>query len=320
MSAHPQRPKALLILGMHRSGTSAVTRAVNLLGAEIGKNILLPGQGNAEGFWEHYDAARLDHDLLQAFGHAWFDIRRLPADWQKQTASREALKGIKTIIQQELSGHPLVAIKDPRMCLTAPLWIEGFEAAGFEVQCLLMVRDPREVVDSLQAREQWPRAPIFLLWAHYMMEAVLATRTLKRSLITYDQLLEDWRGTLGRVARELELSWPRDEAAASPDIDAFLHARHRHHVAPNSDEASYEGMPAFIAEFYANCLAVAHGGGDWQALDASARTMGNVSDLFTPHLDTLMTQHKVLENQMTAKVQAFESLLKTLVSNAQQKS
>jgi hypothetical protein len=116
------------------------------------------------------------------------------------------------------------------------------------------------------------------------------------------------------------LSWPRDEAAASPDIDAFLHARHRHHVAPNSDEASYEGMPAFIAEFYANCLAVAHGGGDWQALDASARTMGNVSDLFTPHLDTLMTQHKVLENQMTAKVQAFESLLKTLVSNAQQKS
>jgi hypothetical protein len=319
MSVQPQRPKALLILGMHRSGTSAVTRAVNLLGAGIGKNILLPGQGNSEGFWEHYDAARLDHDLLQSFGRTWFDIRRLPADWQQQAASREALEGIKAIIQRELAGHPLVAIKDPRMCLTAPLWIEGFEAAGFEVQCLLMVRDPREVVDSLQAREQWPRAPIFLLWAHYMMEAVLATRGHKRSLITYDQLLEDWRGTLRRVASELQLSWPSDEASASSDIDAFLHARHRHHVAPADDEASGEGMPAFIAEFYANCLAVAHGNGDWQAVDASALTLGNVSDLFTSHLDNLMTQHEVMQNQMTAKVQAFENLLKTLVSNAQQK-
>jgi hypothetical protein len=322
MSVHPQRPRALLILGMHRSGTSAVTRVVNLLGADIGKDILLPGHGNSEGFWEHFGAVQVDHDLLQAFGHTWFDIRRLPADWQQQTAGREALARARTIIQNEFAGKPLVAIKDPRICLTAPLWIEAFESFGFEVQCLFVVRDPREVADSLQAREKWPREPIFLLWAHYMMEAVLATRSCRRALITFDQLLDDWRSTMQRVASELHWPWPRDEAAAAADIDGFLHKGHRHHVAADKADAkaSTQDMPPFVAEFYANCLAVAKGDDGWTELDESAYTLRKISDLFTPHLDNLLTQHEVVENQLTAKVQAFENLLKTLVSNMQPKS
>jgi len=322
MSVHPQRPKALLVLGMHRSGTSAVTRVVNLLGADIGKNILRPGEGNSEGFWEHFDAVQVDHDLLLEFGRTWFDIRRLPADWQQQAAGRNALERIKAIIQKEFAGQPLVMIKDPRMCLIAPLWIEAFEAAGFEVQCLFVVRDPGEVADSLQAREKWPREPIFLLWAHYMMEAVLTTRQCGRSLITFDQLLDDWRGTLRRVAGELHLAWPRGEEAAASDIDAFLHRSHRHHTAASSAKASApeKTTPPFVAKFYANCLAVAHGSGDWHALEESARTLRDISDLYTPHLDNLLAQHSAMENQLKAKVQAFENLLKTIVSNIQPKS
>jgi hypothetical protein len=300
---------------MHRSGTSAVTRVVNLLGAEIGKSILMPGEGNSEGFWEHFDAMHVDHDLLLAFGHTWFDIRRLPADWQQHGAARVARDRASAIIRKEFTGHALVTIKDPRMCLTAPVWIEAFEAAGFDVQCLFVVRDPGEVAGSLQAREKWPREPIFLLWAHYMMEAVLATRQHARSLITYDQLLNDWRGTMERVASELQLPWPRGEAAAA-DIDAFLHKGHRHHSAASETNSD---IPPFVAEFHASCLALANGGNDWHSLDEAALTMRKISDLFTPHLDNLLTQHEVMEHQLTAKVQAFEHLLKTIVSNVQQK-
>ena len=316
MSVSHQRPRALLILGMHRSGTSAVTRVVNLLGADIGRNILLPGQGNSEGFWEHADAMEIDHSLLQAWGRTWFDIRRLPEDWPQQAAGREALVRINALIQREFDGRPLVAVKDPRMCLTAPVWVEAFESFGFEVQCLFVVRDPREVADSLQARERWPRDPIFLLWAQYMKEAVLASRQCRRSLITYDQLLKDWRGTMRRVSDELLLPWPRNEDAAAPDIDAFLQVGHRHHFAALSSA----DMPSFIAEFYANCLAVADGRADWSALHDAALTLRNISDLYTPHLDNLLAQHEVVEHKLTAKVQALENLLKTIVSNMQTKS
>lgn len=322
MSAHPPRPKALLILGMHRSGTSAVTRAVNLLGAHIGSKILLPGAGNSEGFWEHADAMHINHDLLTAFGHSWFDIRQLPPDWLQQPAAQDALVRIETVIRNEFAAYPLVALKDPRICLTAPLWIRAFETLGYDVQCLLVVRDPREVADSLQAREQWPREPIFLLWAHYMMEAVLATREHTRALITYDQLLDDWRDTLHRVASALTLAWPRGESAAGADIDAFLHSGHRHHVAAaqTGDDALLDGMPPFVAEFYGNCLALAEGRGEWAAVDRAALTMHSISDLYTPHLGNLQSQHKEMEQQLTAKLKAYEDLLKNIVAKLQPKS
>jgi hypothetical protein len=317
MSAHSSRPRALLILGMHRSGTSAVTRAVNLLGADIGKNILLPGKGNSEGFWEHHEAMEINHHLLEAFGRTWFDIRPLPQDWTQQAPGRLAFARIQALIRIEFAPQPLVAVKDPRMCLTAPLWIEAFEACGYEVQCLLVVRDPREVADSLQAREKWPRDPIFLLWAHYMMESVLATRACRRSLITYDQLLDDWRGTLRRVSSELSLPWPVDENAAAAEMDAFLHTGHRHHV--TSDTSSLNDMPSFVADFYTHCMAVAQGNSNWHELDRSALTMSVISELYTPHLDNLLAKHETTENQLKGKVQAYENLLKTLISNFQPK-
>jgi hypothetical protein len=304
---------------MHRSGTSAATRVVNLLGADIGTNILLPGQGNSEGFWEHGEAMRTNHHLLEAFGHTWFDIRRLPPNWPQYVISREALAHFTSIIRDEFAGKSVAALKDPRMCLTAPLWIEAFETSGFEVQCLFMVRDPVEVADSLEAREQWPRGPIFLLWSHYMMEALLAARGHPCSLITYDQLLNDWRGTMRRVGNELSLTWPRSEIEAASDIDAFLQKRHRHHVADaRSNDASSSGrMPSLVAEFYANCVAVAEGRSDWNTLQANALALQHISDLYMPHLEQMIGQHETQTRQLTGKVQALESLLKTVVGKIQ---
>lgn len=318
MPVNPPHPKALLILGMHRSGTSAVTRVVNLLGADIGKNILLPGEGNSEGFWEHHEAMETNHYLLEAFGRTWFDIRPLPAGWMEQRPGQDALARIKTLVQNEFATQPVVAVKDPRMCLTAPVWIEAFQACGYEVQCLFVVRDPREVADSLQARENWPREPAFLLWSHYMAEAILATRQCKRALITYDQLLHDWRSTMRHVSDKLSLAWPIAEDHAAADIDAFLHKGHRHHV--SKDDNALDGMPPFVASFYKNCLAVAKGSSDWNVLDHSALTLHMISELYTPHLDNLISQHESAEKQLTAKVQAFENLLRNIVSNMQPKS
>ena len=51
--------KVILVLGMHRSGTSAVTRCLNLLGAEIGSKLLPPAEDNRSGFWEHADVVSI---------------------------------------------------------------------------------------------------------------------------------------------------------------------------------------------------------------------------------------------------------------------
>jgi hypothetical protein len=302
---------------MHRSGTSAVTRVVNLLGADIGMNILLPGQGNSQGFWEHGHAMLANHHLLEAFGRTWFDIRRLPQNWPQHVVSRQALTLLTTIIRDEFAGKSVVALKDPRMCLTAPLWIEAFQASGFDVHCLFMVRDPIEVAASLQQREQWPREPIFLLWSHYMTEALLAAHGQSCSLITYDQLLDDWRSTMRRVGNEFSLAWPRSEIEAAPDIDAFLQKQHRHHQAGSQSNDASSSTPSLVAELYANCVAVAEGRSDWNTLHANALALRDMSDLYMPHLEQLIGQHETQARQLKAKVQALENVLKTFAAKIQ---
>ena len=57
--------RAIIVLGMHRSGTSALMRVVNLLGVNIGNNLIAPASDNELGFWEHLDVYHANEKLLQ---------------------------------------------------------------------------------------------------------------------------------------------------------------------------------------------------------------------------------------------------------------
>jgi len=58
----------LIVLGMHRSGTSAMACVVNLLGAEIGGNLLAAVPNNPKGFWEHCEILELNRRLHKEIG------------------------------------------------------------------------------------------------------------------------------------------------------------------------------------------------------------------------------------------------------------
>ena len=56
----PAAQTCILVVGMHRSGTSALTRVLNLLGAELGEGLMAPAPGNPGGFWEKREVADLN--------------------------------------------------------------------------------------------------------------------------------------------------------------------------------------------------------------------------------------------------------------------
>ena len=62
--------QAILVLGMHRSGTSAVTRIINLLGADLPGNLMSPKDENPEGYWESQELMRLHDQILSLGEHA----------------------------------------------------------------------------------------------------------------------------------------------------------------------------------------------------------------------------------------------------------
>lgn len=260
---------AILVLGMHRSGTSATTRVLNLLGADLGANLLEAQADNAKGFWEHAEAVQIHEELLTALGRTWHDVREMPDGWMEQPASYAAIDKIVRLIRRDFGGSALWAVKDPRMCRLVPLWREALRRTGVRPAALMVVRRPDEVAGSLLAREGWSKAHADLMWMQHTLEAIRHTADMPRSIIGYDDLLTDWRKGVARVGTELGIAWPCLGEEVHRQIDAFLSPEDRHHRAPEEIAASVETVDSrsAVERLYALCADVAEGRTSWPALE-----------------------------------------------------
>ena len=233
MSTFPKTGRvstAVLVLGMHRSGTSAVTRVLNLLGAELGQDLMAAAADNPGGFWEHQEVVAIHERLLSRLGMAWDDPRPLAEGWLEGDAARQASVEIAALVQREFADVPVWAVKDPRMCRFVPLWTRVLAAQGVTPKALLVTRDPREVAQSLQRRDGLPDGVSHVLWARYLIESVRDTRRMPHAVLAYDALMADWRVEMARISRELALplDWDVNEAAAKA-VDQWLSPQLRHH-------------------------------------------------------------------------------------------
>src|SRR5690348_5945376 len=77
----PTPRRAILIVGMHRSGTSALTRVINLHGVPLGRQLLEAAFDNEAGFWENQAVVQLHERILEHLGSSWDDPRELPSGW-----------------------------------------------------------------------------------------------------------------------------------------------------------------------------------------------------------------------------------------------
>lgn len=163
----------VFVLGMHRSGTSAATRLVNLLGfgAPAEEDLLPPDVGNPTGYWESSSLVAFNDKLLEAvdsdmscpvaFGPGWERDPRLDPFYP------EAVK----LFDRVFSAPPWV-FKDPRNCLTFAFWVR---ALGVDPMVVLMLRNPCEIVASY--RDHWGDREgipyLFALWERYLRQALL---------------------------------------------------------------------------------------------------------------------------------------------------
>lgn len=234
--------KGVLVLGMHRSGTSALTRLLNLHGAALGDDLLPAGFDNPSGFWELREAVAVHERLLAALGMAWDDPRPLPPGWEDTEAARRASDEIGALIDRTFAGAALWAVKDPRLCRFAPLWSRAMRARGIEPHAVLVARHPAEVAYSLQRRDALPAAVGNLLWARYFIDAVAGSDDMPRTLLRYTDLLQDWRGAIAGIEQALGIELQHD-AAIDAAADAFVVPQMRHHVVDGGQPADALAAP-----------------------------------------------------------------------------
>jgi hypothetical protein len=233
---------------MHRSGTSAVAGTAVRLGLAPPRTLPRPTADNPAGTYEPTWVVALNHWLLQAAGCTWHDCLSFDAS-QLDGATRANASGMaRDILRDEFADAPAFVIKDPRLCLTLPVWLPVFQAAGIAVAVLQVMRHPEEVLQSIARRDLLPRAALAPVWLHHMLEAERATRAVPRGVIGYDELLDDWPGCMARAGQTAGIDWPAGIGGDRPGIDAFLNRSSRHHFAtPTSVAPGSPPIPGLVA-------------------------------------------------------------------------
>ncbi len=218
---------AILVLGMHRSGTSALARLVGWLGAALPGDAIEAHADNARGYWESAAIVKADDQLLRVARSSWFDPRALDLSRLEPSALRSRKDRIWEAMTAAFGDARLFAVKDPRQCRFVPTIVETLAEHGVAARAVLMLRSPEAIARSVAARDGTTPAFAQLLWLRHMIDAERGTRGLKRALVGYDAMLDDWRGTAEKLLPLTGGTMPEGETAAA--IDAFLDPSLRHH-------------------------------------------------------------------------------------------
>src|SRR5437899_838871 len=223
----------LFVLGMHRSGTSALTGAFAKSGAFPGTQLMPATADNAEGYWECAPVVHLNEQLLLRQGARWDSVAPLPAGWMSLPFIEEVREHAARIVASEFGDSKFAVLKDPRLCRLLPFWRSVLDTAGFTSSCVLMVRRPMEVAASLARRDQFAPEKSLALWYAHLVDAERDSRGLPRAMVAYDALLADVPGTLARVCDDA--SFPLKPSAAQKKAATDLvqpELKRQHHETP----------------------------------------------------------------------------------------
>ena len=241
---------AILVLGMHRSGTSALTRFISLLGADLPEDLMPAVVGNNEaGFWESTAIWRLNDEILASVGSAWSDCRRFDPDWIRSASASDYKERALRILAREFSRSSVFVLKDPRICRFLPFWLEVLQEFDSDTRCAFALRNPLEVADSLAKRDGFSAARSHAIWLRHVLDAEFESRGLKRAIVSYDALLADWRGEARNLADKVGLAF-RDFREVEGEIDQFLQIRYRSHAASDDSVFQRTDVPLWVKETF----------------------------------------------------------------------
>lgn len=282
-----QEQRCIVILGMHRSGTSALARTISLMGAALPARVLGAARGNATGHWEPVELGAFNDRLLSRVGGRWDDWRRVDVSAVSDAEQDELKQELQRILREDYGAAPLCVLKEPRSCRLVDMLDEALTAAGMAPAYVLMTRSPAEVCESLHRRDGIAREYAAMMWLRHVLDAEKKTRSHKRMVLAYDALLQDWRAACARMSRELSIDFPVREAEAAAEIEAFLRADLRHHKANELGFGADDALADLVGRTHASLEALALDAADAAAL-ASLDRLDAEFDAFTAGLPPLI--------------------------------
>ena len=252
----------VVVLGMHRSGTSSAAGALVRLGAAAPQHLMAPNADNERGFWESPIILDLNNAVLAAGGSDWKDWRKLNFAKIRKVDADALRARAKEALAEEFGDVGFAVMKDPRMCRLMPFWGPVFAEAKWSVRVLLPIRSPLEVSQSLTCRDGLSPAYGCLLWLRHVLDAEVETRGMARAVLDWPEFLGDRHKALARVSEQWDLIWPHWHEDGLSEVDEFVSADLRRQ---RTSEAELEAHPAvndLVRRTYAAMIDLVRDSGD----------------------------------------------------------
>lgn len=183
--------KIILILGMHRSGTSMVTELCQQMGVYLGseKDLILPTEYNPDGHFENEKITVIDNKILHICNQTWFNLETAETD-TKAEELLELKTRLKEIIISLFRKSNVIGIKDPRISVLLPFWGSLVSELGVDVDYIWVYRNPQEVAASLSRRDGFCEEYGLRLWSHYNLCILDFLKDKRYLLLNYQDILE----------------------------------------------------------------------------------------------------------------------------------
>ena len=215
---------ACFILGMHRSGTSALGGVLSILGMEFGTDLMSANEGNPKGYFENNFIYKLNEKILFESNSSWDDIY-FDIDSIKRNDFEMYVGKAEEILINEFRYVEKFVIKDPRISLLFPIWEKACKNLGYDIKIILPYRNPLEVAKSLQKRNNFSIEKGLLLWSKHVLEAEKFSRDYQHMSTTFSELIDEPVKTIKVLANFLDIDISKN---TKKDVISFLDKKIKH--------------------------------------------------------------------------------------------
>src|SRR5215813_7385324 len=235
ISGAVKRRRIVLVLGMHRSGTSLCSHLLSALGVDMADNIAGPGnasvtQDNPRGHWERWEIVEFHDRILGLFNRDYlgrFHDFALPVAWWADPRVAQIRHEMVAFLESRM-GDGYFGFKDPRTVRLMPVWHQIFNELKLAPKLVLCLRNPVQVARSLCARDSLDPANGEYRWLAYMIDFYRYTSNFECCAVEYEDWFDNPAANIEKLRKFLDLPWQQSEADLALLLSDLIDPTARH--------------------------------------------------------------------------------------------
>ncbi len=309
---------AVIVLGMHRSGTSATAGTLAHLGCDLPATEMPATKFNEKGFFESLQVYEINNDIMKSAGIDWRDWQPFSKAWLRSNRADEFLPRAVEALNEEFGGSSLFVMKDPRTCRLVPFWRRALNESGSTPVFVHVHRNPLEVAASLQKVKRVSSRVGQLIWLRYQLDAEAATRGLPRSFVSFSRFMQNWKRETEKIEADVDITLPRRSLQVTEEINAFLSKDLKHFLRDDSDVFENPNVTEWIRDCYGvfeKWAAEGEDEADFETLDAINHAFSTTAPVFGPLVSDGETDRNkpspdtvaILHQELKAREQALKA-------------